>query len=168
MASDDKPNLFKMEFAGGDVSNTMVPLIFKDDDGMPLSFTPLPAAVECIDTTDPIGALNYVRPGTSILTQSTQCPGRPVLCRAKSRTSEDHFLIKIVLRLERETNSFQFDLHREERFYAQSPPAFQGIVPRHYGLFITKSSWGGKICAAVMDYFGGLPWDHLPLPAQYA
>jgi hypothetical protein len=107
-------------------------------------------------------------------------PNTPAVpfCPAKSRSSEDHFLIKVVLRLERGTKSLQYhafcNLRREARFYAQSLPAFQGdIVPRHYGLFITKSSWGGKICAAVMDYFGGLPWDHLrrtsldTLPAQY-
>jgi hypothetical protein len=144
MASDGKPNLFKMKFPGVDVSNTMVPLIMKDNDDTPLSFTPLPATVECIDTTDPLTLSTMF----ALAPQSSpNPPNAPAALSSacKSRTSEDHFLIKVVVRLERRSNSLQYhafhDLRREASFYAQSLPVFQGdIVPRHYGRGIARSS----------------------------
>ena len=64
---------------------------------------------------------------------------------------------KVVLHLEAGKSSLQSWTRAGND--SQHHSEFQGdIVPEHYGVFVGKTSCGGTIVCAVLEYFPGLPW----------
>ncbi len=78
-------------------------------------------------------------------------------------TNSAQFVIKFVMRVEGGPGTLQAlaaqHLWDEAIFYAKHLRELQGkVVPRHYGIVTAKTSWGGRMVCAIMEYFDGLPW----------
>ncbi|KAF8916337.1 hypothetical protein CPB85DRAFT_1432348 [Mucidula mucida] len=131
----------------------------------PLTFTPLPDLGQGLYTSRPLNPTNRIMEGMSFEAKWAQDPARAVICRANSGTTNTQFLFKVVPHLENENRvSLQAlaaqELWREAIFYAKHLKDLQGVVvPRHYGVWAAKTTWGGKIMCVIMEYFDGFPWQ---------
>jgi hypothetical protein len=120
-------------------------------------------------TPHPVDALSNTPHGTSIILHFNVNRSKPVLLRARS--GADNFFIKFPLIHREIKRDPAFVLLRHEtRFYGKHLNQLQDGI---YGLFVTKSSWGGYLCCAIFRWFDGYPWDHLQrtqhdvLPVRY-
>ncbi|KAJ7368493.1 hypothetical protein DFH08DRAFT_947403 [Mycena albidolilacea] len=108
-------------------------------------------------TPHPVDALSNTPHGTSIVLHFNANRSKPVLLRARS--GADNFFIKFPLIHREIKRDPAFVLLRHEtRFYGKHLNQLQDGI---YGLFFTKSSWGGYLCCAIFRWFDGYPWDHL-------
>ena len=77
-------------------------------------------------------------------------PGCTVKCRVETSSGGPQFFFKVVMHVDAGEDTLQFEAARllmyEACFYSQHLSEFQGrIVPRHYGLFVGETTWGGRI-----------------------
>jgi hypothetical protein len=149
-----------LDFAGTAVVNDLTRIPLRDGNIM---FPPVPLHLDTLYTSHPLDRANEELGVATFPFIWSQLPESTVKCCAKPLSGHPQFFLKVVLHLEAGRNSLQFaawnDLLNEACFYSERLLEFQAdIVPRHYGVFAGKTSWGGTIACAVLDYFPGLPW----------
>lgn len=153
------PQHWKAYFTGTNVTDYLIAVPFNDE-RLTMTFPPFPVTDEPLSFSRPLDRINDEFYGETIASRANEIPGLVVKSIAFT-PSGARFFVKMTIHLEEGPDSLHYfiaqEILAETRFYANHLRDV-AHVPRHYGIFTARTSWGGRIMCQIMECFDGSPW----------